>query len=326
MKDLEKIGGGIQDAETVELGQKEFANLTRDVGFKIVFGTEGQSENLLMTLLNRLLGLKIVSLKYLPTERLGLTEEESKSLFDVYCKDSNGRRFLIEMQMWTQPYFHKRAVYYSSLSVQDQGRIEKQRQKERGRKWDYYFAPVYQVSFLNFPNTIVEQKEDEGNPYISHYVYRSKDTGRELGDDTNIVFVDLHKFRKDFEECSDLCEKWLYSIRNMHLLKESPAGIKGTELEELYTEAHYAAWSAEKRKRYEELIMNRHDYDVVLQHSYDMGIQAGIEKGREEGREEGRTEGRSDAARKMLASGMQKEQVAAILQLSTSELDELLAS
>ena len=296
------------------------------MGFKIVFGTEGQSENLLMTLLNRLLGLKIVSLKYLPTERLGLTEEESKSLFDVYCKDSNGRRFLIEMQMWTQPYFHKRAVYYSSLSVQDQGRIEKQRQKERGRKWDYYFAPVYQVSFLNFPNTIVEQKEDEGNPYISHYVYRSKDTGRELGDDTNIVFIDLHKFRKDFEECSDLCEKWLYSIRNMHLLKKRPAGIKGTELEELYTEAHYAAWSAEKRKRYEELIMNRHDYDVVLQHSYDMGIQAGIEKGREEGREEGRTEGRSDAARKMLASGMQKEQVAAILQLSTSELDELLAS
>ena len=101
MTDLEKIGGGIQDAETVELGLKEFANLTRDVGFKIVFGTEGQSENLLMTLLNRLLGLKIVSLKYLPTERLGLTEEESKSLFDVYCKDSNGRRFLIEMQMWT---------------------------------------------------------------------------------------------------------------------------------------------------------------------------------------------------------------------------------
>ena len=305
MTDIEKIGGGIQDAETVELGLKEFANLTRDVGFKIVFGTEGQSENLLMTLLNRLLGLKIVSLKYLPTERLGLTEEESKSLFDVYCKDSNGRRFLIEMQMWTQPYFHKRAVYYSSLSVQDQARIEKDRQKEYGRKWDYYFSPVYQVSFLNFPNTIVESKEDGPNPYISHYVYRSKDTGRELGDDTNIVFIDLHKFRKDFEECSDLCEKWLYSIRNMHLLKTSPAGIKGTELLELNTEAHYAAWSAEKRRRYEELIMNRHDYDVVLQHSYDMGVL--------------------NAAQKMLASGMSKEQVAEILQMTENELEALLA-
>ena len=305
MTDIEKIGGGIKDAETVELGLKEFANLTRDVGFKIVFGTEGQSENLLMTLLNRLLGLKIVSLKYLPTERLGLTEEESKSLFDVYCKDSNGRRFLIEMQMWTQPYFHKRAVYYSSLSVQDQARIEKDRQKKYGRKWDYYFSPVYQVSFLNFPNTIVESKEYGPNPYISHYVYRSKDTGRELGDDTNIVFIDLHKFRKDFEECSDLCEKWLYSIRNMHLLKTRPAGIKGTELEELYTEAHYAAWSAEKRRRYEELIMNRHDYDVVLQHSYDMGVL--------------------NAAQKMLASGMSKEQVAEILQMTENELEALLA-
>ena len=99
-------------------------------------------------------------------------------------------------------------------------------------------------------------------------------------------------------------------------------GIKGTELEELYTEAHYAAWSAEKRKRYEELIMNRHDYDVVLQHSYDMGVEAGVEKGREEGREEGR----ADAAKRMVASGMTKEQVAAILELSTTEIDIVLAS
>ena len=74
------------------------------------------------------------------------------------------------------------------------------------------------------------------------------------------------------------------------------------------------------RRRYEELIMNRHDYDVVLQHSYDMGIQAGIEKGREEGKEEGTAE----AARKMIASGMLQDQVAAILQLSNNELDALL--
>ena len=38
-----------------------------------------------------------------------------------------------------------------------------------------------------------------------------------------------------------MAEKWLYSIRNMHLLKERPEGIEGTELEELYDEAHYTA-------------------------------------------------------------------------------------
>jgi predicted transposase/invertase (TIGR01784 family) len=52
----------------------------------------------------------------------------------------------------------------------------------------------------------------------------------------------------------------------------------------------------------------------------------GVIKGREEGREEGRAEGRADAAKRMVASGMTKEQVAAILQLSANELDTLFGS
>ena len=81
-----KIGGSVKDAEASGQEPKEFVNLTYDSGFKIVFGTEGKSERLLILLLNRLLGMKIVSVKYLPTERLGLTEDESRSFFDVYCK------------------------------------------------------------------------------------------------------------------------------------------------------------------------------------------------------------------------------------------------
>ena len=283
-----KKGVGVKDIEAVAVEPGEFVNLTYDSGFKIVFGTEGKSERLLMTLLNRVLGMKIVSVKYLPTERLGLTEEESRSFFDVYCKDSSGRRFLIEMQMWSQHYFHKRAVYYSSLSVQDQARVEKQSQKERGRVWDYYFAPVYQVSFLNFPNT-------------------------------NIIFIDLQKFRKDFDECEDMCEKWLYSIRNMHLLKERPAGVEGTELEELYDEAHYAAWSADKRSLYERYIMNKNDYENILCEHYEDGFAAG----REEGRDEGREEGLVLAARNMKIQGLPLDTIMAVTGLSEEVCEAL---
>ena len=106
MKTKMKKGVGVKDIETVAVEPGEFVNLTYDSGFKIVFGTEGKSARLLMTLLIRVLGMKIVSVKYLPTERLGFTEEESRSFFDVYCKDSSGRRFLIEMQMWSQHYIH----------------------------------------------------------------------------------------------------------------------------------------------------------------------------------------------------------------------------
>ena len=45
--------GGIQDVEVRKEGPEVFANLTRDAGFKIVLGTEGQSEELLKKLLNR---------------------------------------------------------------------------------------------------------------------------------------------------------------------------------------------------------------------------------------------------------------------------------
>ena len=313
MKNSLRRDGRVKDSEIVASGPKVFANLTYDHGFKIVFGTEGKSEKLLMTLLNRLLGMNIVRVKYLPTERLGLTEEESKSFFDVYCKDSSGRRFLIEMQMWGQHYFHKRAVYYSALSVQDQARVERKYQKEElGRdRWNYYFAPVYVVSFLNFPNTMVEPKGENGNPYISHYVYKSRDTGRELGDETNLVFIDLEKFRKDFDECSNQCERWLYSIRNMHRLEKHPDGIKGTELEELYKEALFAGWSAEKRSIYERHNMNRNDYKNILAERYEDGFADGREDGLQKGREDGLQKGREEAilqtAQKMKMMGLSTE-------------------
>ena len=310
MKRENRIGGSIKDTETVEREAPKFANLTRDAGFKIVFGTEGKSEKLLMTLLNTVLGLKIVKLNYLPTERLGLSEEECKSFFDVYCKDSNGRRFIIEMQMWGQHYFHKRAVYYSSLSVLDQARVEKRYQKEQLRRsyWNYYFAPVYVVSFLNFPNDIVEEKERNGSPYISHYVYRSKDTGKELGDETNIIFIDLEKFRKDFDECEDLRERWLYSIRNMHILTARPKGVEGTELEDLYNEALYAGWPPEIREIYERTNMNRNDYGNILLERYEDGMTAGIEV----------------SVKRMADSGLPAEQIAKIMQLPAEEVQTIL--
>ena len=267
-----------------------------------------------MTLLNRLLGLKLVSVQYLPNERLGLTEEDNKSFFDVYCKDSRGRRFLIEMQMWSQHYFHKRAVYYSSLSVQDQARLEKQALKKEGRAWDYYFAPVYQISFLNFPNTIVDTKEEGANPYISHYVYRSKDTGKELEDETNIIFIDLQKFRKKWEECENSCEQWLYSIKNMHLLRTIPKGLTDPELIELYNEAHFAGWPAEKRAHYEKLVMNRNDYENILYENR--------EDAKAEGRMEGHKEGHLLMAKKMLEDGIDAERVCRISGLTIEEIME----
>ena len=76
--------------------------------------------------------------------------------------------------------------------------------------------------------------------------------------------------------------------------------------------------SAEKRAREEGLLQGR------LQ-GREEGLAEGRAEGREEGRAEGREEGRADAAKRMVASGITKEQVAVILQLSIKEINTLLA-
>ena len=69
--------------------------------------------------------------------------------------------------------------------------------------------------------------------------------------------------------------------------------------------------------------MNRHDYDVVLQHSYDMGIQAGIEQGREEGLAEGKAEGRADAAKRMKELGIDAETIIQVTGLDYATISNL---
>lgn len=321
MENIKKSGVGIKDADAVVRVQGEFANLTRDCGFKIVLGTEGQSERLLMTLLNRILpDAGIVELQYLPSEHFGTGEDDGKSIFDVYCKDRTGTRFLIEMQIWAQHYFHKRAVYYAARSIMDQARIERKYQKEvLKRRWDYNFAPVYVVCFLNFPSDIVGSSGADAERHTSQYVFRSIENGRLLGDNVNLVFIDLYRFRKEFAECRDMKERWLYSLKNMHLLKEQPVGVAGTELEELYREAYMDLWSAGKKDKYNKL-MTRED---EIMNSMREQSEDAYNKGKEEGREEGREEGLIMVARKLKAQGVSIEDIIGLTGLSVEICEAL---
>ena len=104
-----------------------------------------------------------------------------------------------------------------------------------------------------------------------------------------------------------MAERWLYSIRNMHLLKERPQGVEGTELEELYDEAHYAAWPAEKRMYYERYIMNRNDIENIICEHYEDGLAVG------------RKEGRNQTIRQLLESGLSIELIAKALNLTEEE-------
>ena len=295
-----------------------------DKGFKILFGSEG-NEDLLINLLNSIIpGAEIVDLTYRNTEHQGVSEEDDKAIFDVYCEDKDGVRFLVEMQNWSQHYFNKRAVYYSTYAIQDQAAKEKRHQKKTLGKdnWDYNYAPVYVVCFLSFnmkrtPDDLIKIKQDE---YLSFYRYIDIETKEELGDGTTLVFIEMNKFQKQFQECHKKKERWLCSMKNMKGQLEVPEGVTGTELETLYSKGEIAALPQNKKLNYITYIMSRNDE----LNSRAEQLADAREEGRAEGRAEGISEGRAETIRKMLAAGLPADAIAAALDITVEECEAYL--
>ena len=291
-----------------------------DKGFKILFGSEG-NEDLLINLLNGIIpGAEIKTLSYRNPEHPGMTEEDDRAIFDVYCEDADGVRFLVEMQNWSQHYFNKRAVYYSTYAIQDQATREKRHQlKTLGKEnWDYNYAPVYVVCFLSFnmkrtPDDLVKIKQDE---YLSFYRYIDIETKEELGDGTTLVFIEMNKFQKEFQECHEKKERWLCSMKNMRGQLELPEGVSGTELETLYSKGEIAALPKSKKLNYISYIMSRND---------ELNSRAEqIADAREEGFAEGRAEGRAEIIQRMYASGMSPGEIGRILNMNIEEVKNII--
>ena len=232
-----------------------------DPGFKILFGSEG-NEELLIALLNSILpGADIVELEYKNTERHGMLKEDGKAIFDVYCEYENGVRYLVEIQNWSQHYFNKRAVYYSTYAIQDQAAKEKKHQLQtlQKDKWDYNYAPVFVVCFLNFNmrkkiKGLYKVKENE---YLSLYRYKEIETGEELGDGTTLVFVEMKKFRKSLEDCRNVREMMLCAMKSMGTQLDNPDDITNDPLlMKFYHLAELAALPAEVRIDYISVVVS----------------------------------------------------------------------
>lgn len=86
--------------------QERYVNFYTDFAFKKLFGTEA-NKDLLISFLNSLFdGTEVIkTLNYLNVELLGHNAAERKAVFDVYCENEKGEKFLIEMQKAEQEYF-----------------------------------------------------------------------------------------------------------------------------------------------------------------------------------------------------------------------------
>ena len=255
----------------------KYINLMVDWSFKRVFGTEVNKDILIEFLKVIFPQFAITDITYIPTEQLGIMEEDRKAIFDVLCKTEDGKTFLVEMQRGAQEHFFERALYYTSFPIMKQGKKAIAKEDEKGKDpWDFSLDGVFFLGVLDF-----KYEQDEMAEH--RYQLLETKTLKRMTDKLEFVFVEVAKFNKREDELETDLDKWLYLLKNMSTLLERPAALRDRVFGRLFDVAEYARLDDEERKKYVEAMNTTRDtFNMIAyarkQNSYEIARRM-IDKG-----------------------------------------------
>ncbi len=317
--------------------RKEFAQLQCDFMFKRLFGSEA-NKDVLIGFLNMILAdVEIVDVDFIPTEHLGLTKEDRKSVFDISCECEDGSRLIIEMQRGYQKHFRKRAVFYTSYPINEQGRKAREEYirdhgcKDDGEdfRWDFDLKPVTVVALLNFKFDHDSLWPDER--YHSSYRLREDVTGEIMTDVVRYVFLELARFHKSPDEIETRFDKWMYLLCHMHELTEIPEKFQDPEFKRLFLLSEINNFTPDELTQYLESLGRMSDYYNIIDSAAELaekrgreaGMAEGLAEGLARGREEGREEGILQMARNMKQQGLPVDMIQKVTGLPSDVCESL---
>jgi len=280
-----------------------------DFGFKKLFGTE-MNKDILMDFLNELLKKderKIVDLTYLSLEQLGRSIDARKAIFDIYCENEKGEKFIVELQKAPQNYFKDRSVYYSTFPIQQQA--------QKG-KWDFKLEAVYTIGILDFVFA-----EDQDDQEVFHHEVKLVDqsTQKVFYDKLTYIYLEMPKFKKTEEELETHFDKWLYVLKNLEDLTKRPEKLQEKIFKKLFEQAEIANYSEQEYNEYEQSLKVYRDLNNVIETAESKGEKRGEERGIAKGKFEEKLE----IARAMLLKGLDIQLIMEITQLSKEEIEKL---
>jgi predicted transposase/invertase (TIGR01784 family) len=232
--------------------QERYVNFYTDFAFKKLFGTE-INKDLLISFLNSLFdGREVIEdLQYLNVEHLGHAIADRKAVFDVYCENNKGEKFLIEMQKAGQSYFVDRSIYYSTFPIQEQA--------PKGQ-WNFELKRVYTIGILNFVF-------DEKDPNYMHHEVKLMDVNKKevFFDKLTYIYLEMPKFRKGEDELVTVLDKWLYAMKNLESLLERPKVLQDAVFKKFFEQAEIANFTPEEKYDYRESQKNFWDINNVIE-------------------------------------------------------------
>lgn len=272
---------------------ERYINPFTDFGFKRLFGEE-PNKDLLLDFLNELLKEEqgvIKNLTYLKNEHLGTTEIDRKAIFDLYCENEKGEKFIVELQKTKQNFFKDRTVYYSTFPIKEQA---------KRADWNYELKSVYTIAILDFVFD-----EDKNQPDKFRYDVKLKDneTNKVFYDKLTFIYLEMPKFKKTAEQLETRFEKWLYVLKNLNRLDRVPDVLREKIFDKLFEIAEIAKFNQEQILSYEDSLKYYRD----LKNSLDTA----------------KAEGKAEVAINMIKKGYPLNEISQITDLPIEEIEKL---
>lgn len=303
----------------------KYINPHTDFGFKRLFGSEFNKE-LLISFLNAMFHgeQNVQDVTYLNSEQLGDRADARRAIFDVYCENDKGEKFIVEMQNVYQEFFKDRTIYYSTVHIREQA--------QRGGEWDFRLNPVYTIGLLNF--NFADGLEN-AKRWHHEVKLMEVETHEVFYDKLTYIYVEIPKFDKMESEFVTMYDKWMYVLKNLSRLMQRPAALQERVFTRLFEQAEIAKFNNEELKLYEDSMNAYRDIVNAIRTAEKTkyaegeadgmakGLAEGLEKGRAEGLEKGRTEGITKVAINMLGKGMPAELVAEMTGLPIDEVQRI---
>ena len=267
-----------------------------DFGFKRIFGTDSNKE-LLINFLNSLFdGEEVIKdVKYLNSENVGDVYTERKAIFDVYCENEQGEKFIVEMQNAYQTYFKDRSLFYSTFPIREQA--------PKGSDWNFCLKKVYVVALLNYK---MSDEAFDSTDTIHTIALMDTKTNKVFNAKLMFKYVEVGRFDKTDEELTSLSDKWMYVLKNLSRLDNRPSSLREKIFTKLFDAAAIARFSPNELREYEDSLKAYRDIKNSLDTAKEEGRAEGREEGRAEGREEGRAEGREEGRKEGRAEGREE--------------------
>lgn len=272
---------------------ERYINPFTDFGFKRLFGEE-PNKDLLLDFLNELLKEEqgvIKNLTYLKNEHLGTTEIDRKAIFDLYCENEKGEKFIVELQKTKQNFFKDRTVYYSTFPIKEQA---------KRADWNYELKSVYTIAILDFVFD-----EDKNQPDKFRYDVKLKDneTNKVFYDKLTFIYLEMPKFKKTAEQLETRFEKWLYVLKNLNRLDRVPDVLREKIFDKLFEIAEIAKFNQEQILSYEDSLKYYRD----LKNSLDTA----------------KAEGKAEVAINLIKKGYPLNEISQITDLPIEGIEKL---